>query len=274
MTLPRIRLPLLAAAALGIAACAPGAPPPATPAEPAAAAPAVAPAAAPDTGTTLTANEWRLESATDSAGQSIAAFFPGEQPLGLAFLDGRIGVTGSCNRMGAAYRLVDAGTMEVSPGLSTMMACPPPLAAADAAFARFLRGALQVAVDGDAAAPRLRLSSADGSTLTFTGKPTPETRFGGPGQRAFLEVSPTPCTPPAGTAGPCLTVRDRFFDDKGIAGAPPGEWRTLPGGIEGYTPVAGEQHVVRVKRFEKAGAGGTPEVHYVLDLIVETRTIR
>jgi heat shock protein HslJ len=279
MTLCSIRLPFLVAAVLGMTACAPSAPPPATPAEPAAAAPAAAPAAAavaptPDTGTTLTANEWQLESATDAAGQSIAAFFPGEQPLGLAFLDGRIGVTGSCNRMGAAYRLVDAGKMEVSPGLSTMMACPPPLAAADAAFARFLRGSLQVAVDGDAAAPRLRLSSADGSTLTFKGKPTPETRFGGPGQRAFLEVSPTPCTPPAGSVGPCLTVRDRFFDDKGIAGAPPGEWRTLQGGIEGYTPVAGEQQVVRVKRFEKAGAGGTPEVHYVLDLIVETRTIR
>ena len=45
--------------------------------------------------------------------------------------------------------------------------------------------------------------------------------------------------------------------------------RALPDGIEGYTPVAGEQHVVRVKRFEQAGTE-----HFVLDLIIETRTVQ
>jgi hypothetical protein len=70
-------------------------------------------------------------------------------------------------------------------------------------------------------------------------------------------------------------VRDRHFDEQGLASGEPGEWRSLPEGIEGYAPVAGEQHVVRVKRFEQAGAaGGTPTVHYVLDLVVETRTVQ
>jgi hypothetical protein len=70
-------------------------------------------------------------------------------------------------------------------------------------------------------------------------------------------------------------VRDRHFDEQGIASGSPGEWRALPGGIEGYTPVEGEQHVVRVKRFEQAGtAGSAPTEHFVLDLIIETRTIQ
>ena len=241
-----------------------------TPASPAVSAPA------PDTATTLVAYRWQLESASDAAGQSIAAFFPApDRPLGIEFADGRLGVTGSCNRISAGYQLLDPTQLQVGQGISTMMACPPPLGDADAAFASFLKGTLQVTVAGEAGAPQLRLAAADGSTLTFSGMPTPETRFGGPGTRAFLEVSPEPCVAPAPSTPPCLVVRDRHFDDKGLPSEAPGEWRPLPGGIEGYTPVAGEQHVVRVKRFEPAGAtGGEPAVHYVLDLIIETRTIQ
>jgi heat shock protein HslJ len=274
----------LVVAALCVAGCAPSTPPASSSAREAATAPAVAPAPAsptaaaptPDTATTLVAYEWQLKSATDAAGQSIAAFFPSpDKPLGLLFSDGRINVTGGCNRMSAGYQLRDSAQLQASPGPSTLMACPPPLAKADAAIAKFLNGALQVAVEGEAGSPQLRLAAADGSSLTFGGRPTPETRFGGPGTRAFLEVSPKPCVAPAPTARPCLLVRDRHFDEHGLASGTPGEWRALPEGIEGYTPVDGEQHVVRVKRFEQAGAAGSePTVHFVLDLVIETRTVQ
>jgi len=66
-----------------------------------------------------------------------------------------------------------------------------------------------------------------------------------------------------------------MFDEQGLPAGTPGEWRALPEGIEGYAPVAGEQQVVRVKRFEAPGtAGGEPMVHYVFDMIVETRTVQ
>jgi heat shock protein HslJ len=242
----------------------------ATPASPAVAVPAA------DTATTLVAYRWQLESASDAAGQSIAAFFPApDRPLGIEFADGRLGVTGSCNRISAGYQLLDPTQLQVGQGISTMMACPPPLGDADAAFARFLKGTLQVTIAGEAGAPQLRLAAADGSVLVFNGTPTPETRFGGPGTRAFLEVSPEPCVAPAPSTPPCLMVRDRFFDENGLPSGTPGDWRPLPDGIEGYKPAEGEQHVVRVKRFEQAGAsGGEPTVHYVLDLIIETRTIQ
>lgn len=271
----------LVVAALCVAGCARSTPPE-SPAPEAATGPAVAsapagPAAAtptPDTAATLVAYQWQLTSATNATGQSIAAFFPAaDQPLGVEFGDGRLGVTGSCNRISAGYQLLDSTQLQLGQAISTMMACPPPLADADAAFARFLTGTLQVAVEGEAGAPQLRLAAADGSTLTFGGTPTPETRFGGPGMRAFLEVSTKPCVAPAQSTRPCLMVRDRHFDENGIASGAPGEWRPLPEGIEGYTPRAGEQQVVRVKRFEQAAAaGGEPTVHFVLDLIIETRT--
>jgi heat shock protein HslJ len=268
----------LVVAALGVAGCSRSTPPE-SPAPQAASAPAVAstPAApTPDTATTLTAYQWQLKSATDAAGQSLAAFFPTpDKPLGIEFGDGRLGVTGGCNRISAGYQLLDTTQLQLSPGMSTMMACPPPLGDADAAFARFLTGTLTVALTGDAGAPELRLAAADGSALTFTGTPPPETRFGGPATRAFLEVSTEPCVAPAPSSPPCLMVRDRFFDEQGLASGSPGEWRPLPAGIEGYTPRPGEQHVVRVKRFEQAAAAGSePTVHFVLDMIIETRTIQ
>jgi heat shock protein HslJ len=283
MPLQNSRRLALVVAALCVAACTPSKPPEAL-APDAATAPAVAPAPAAsttaatpalETAPTLPAYQWQLKSATDAAGQSIAALFPSpDKPLGLLFADGRINVSGGCNRMSASYKLLDTAQMQVVPGPTTMMACPPPLANADAAIAKFMNGTLQVALEGDAAAPQLRLAAADGSTLNFAGTPTPETRFGGPGTRAFLEVSPEPCAAPA--AASCLMVRDRHFDDKGLASGSPGEWRALPEGIEGYAPVAGEQHVVRVKRFEQAAdtTGGAPAEHFVFDMVIETRTVQ
>jgi hypothetical protein len=155
-----------------------------------------------------------------------------------------------------------------------MMGCPPPLAAADEAIASFLSGTLQAQVQGDTGAPVLRLAAVDGRVLDFKGTPTPETRFGGPGTRAFLEISPEACEAPA-TSPACLKVRDRHFDEQGLRSGEPGEWRALPGGIEGYAPTPGQQQVVRVKRFEApAAAGGDPTVHFIFDMIVESRTVQ
>jgi heat shock protein HslJ len=265
-------------AALVLAGCAKSPPPesPASETAPAATPAPAEPVTAPDTASTLTANQWQLKSATDAAGQSIAAFFPSpDKPLGLLFGEGRINVTGSCNRMSAGYQLLDSAQLQATPGPSTMMACPPPLGDADAAIAGFLNGTLQVSIEGDSGAPQLRLAATDGRTLIFGGTPTPETRFGGPGTRAFLEVSPKPCEAPASATPPCLMVRDRNFDEQGLESGTPGEWRALPAGIEGFAPAAGEQQVVRVKRFEQAdAAGGAPTEHFVFDMVVQSTTIR
>src|SRR5512137_2635646 len=144
MSLNRPYLPALIAAALWLAGCAPSTPPDSSASAPVA--PAAEPAAstaapAADLATTLVAYRWQLASATDAAGQSIAALFPGpDNVLGLEFADGNLGVTGGCNRIGMGYQLLEGGQLQLSPGRSTMMACPPPLGEADAAIARLLTG--------------------------------------------------------------------------------------------------------------------------------------
>ncbi len=257
----------LIAAALALSACARDTPSE----EQAAAAPAVM-----ELGPALLAYHWRLESAADAAGQVIASLFPGPgNILGLEFREGQLGVTGGCNRIGAGYQLVEGSKLQLGPARSTMMACPPPLADADAAIGSFLSGTLQAELSGDSAAPALRLAAADGRVLDFRGTPTPETRFGGPGTRAFLEVSPEPCDAPHDVTAGCLKVRDRHFDEQGLRVGEPGAWRALPAGIEDYTPSPGQQQVVRVKRFETpAAAGGEPTVHFVFDMVVESRTVQ
>lgn len=271
---------VVAIVAVSVAACAPPATeqPPAPTAAPAAATtPAPAAVAAIDLATGLVAYRWQLRTATDAGGQSLAALFPSaERPLGLGFADGRVNVEGACNRMGASYQLLEGGKIQVGQAMSTMMACPPPLDRVDAAVAAVLAGTLQVAIEGTAEAPTLRLVAADGSILQLAGEPTPETRFGGPGTIAFLEVAAQsgPCEVSPASERRCLMVRERHFDADGLATGTPGEFRPLPEGIEGYTPTEGQRQVLRVKRFQReAGAGGEPEPHFVLDLVIETEIV-
>lgn len=271
---------VVAIVAVSVAACAPPATeqPPAPTAAPAAATtPAPAAVAAIDLATGLVAYRWQLRTATDAGGQSLAALFPSaERPLGLGFADGRVNVEGACNRMGASYQLLEGGKIQVGQAMSTMMACPPPLDRVDAAVAAVLAGTLQVAIEGTAEAPTLRLVAADGSILQLAGEPTPETRFGGPGTIAFLEVAAQsgPCEVSPASERRCLMVRERHFDADGLATGTPGDFRPLPEGIEGYTPTEGQRQVLRVKRFQReAGAGGEPEPHFVLDLVIETEIV-
>lgn len=112
----------------------------------------------------LGAHGWRLASATDAGGRRIDALFPdAAAPLRFAFADGRIAVSGGCNRLSAAYTL-DGGTLQVGPAAQTKMFCGGgALMAADEAVAARLQGALSASLqDG-----RLVLSTAGGDRLVL-----------------------------------------------------------------------------------------------------------
>ncbi len=239
---------------------------------------APAPAATADRATTLGGQHWQLTSATDAQGQRIDALFPqAGQPLTLDFQDGRLGVSGGCNRLNAAYTLGADGTLDVGPARATMMACLPPLMQADAAIGQLLSGNLGATIAAEGEAKTLTLRPADGSTLVFAGQPTAETRFGGPGQIAFLEIAPqrVACQHPLIPNRQCLQVRDRKFDAQGLQVGEPGEWRLLYADIEGFSHVPGTRNVVRVKRFERTPVpADASAIVYVLDMVVESETVQ
>lgn len=259
-------LPLLA---LALAACTPAPPadPPAP--DPAAAIGAAAPAI---DASRLDAWHWRLEQAVDAGGTGIDALFGNpDQPLQIDFSDGRVSISGGCNRIGGGYTQ-DGDTLRVDQLVQTQMACPQPLMDQDAAIAGLLEGELALATE-DSDPPRLELTAADGSRLSFTGAPTADTRFGGPGERMFLEVAPqrVECHHPLIADMQCLRVREVSFDGDGLRSGEPGEWQVLYEGIEGFEHQPGVRNVLRVYRYTRDPVpADASAIVYVHDMTVES----
>lgn len=263
-----LALPLLLAACPAREAATDAAPPP--PPNPPA---APTPPPAPDLAAELPRFHWRLQDATDAAGARIDVLFArADRPLQLDFRDGRIAVGNTCNRMMGTYA-TNAGTLTVDRLASTMMACvDPKLMALDREAGARLQGALAMGlVAGDA--PRLTLRNAAGDQLAFAGTPTPETRYGGPGERIFLEVAAqtAPCSHPLIPNMQCLQVRELQYDDKGLKVGDPGPFGNFYATIEGYTHEPGVRNVLRVDRYAvKDPPADAPSQAYVLDMVVES----
>ena len=226
-------------------------------------------------GNLLTANHWVLDNATDSAGKRIDALFVrADKPVTLNFIDGRLAVDNTCNRMGGGYT-VAGSTLTVSPMASTMMACADQtLMALDQAVGSRLEGTLKIE-QLDAAT--LKLSTAAGDVLTLRGEPTAETRYGGPGATVFLEVDAQtkPCSHPLIPDKQCLQVREVHYDDKGLEQGQRGAFENFYDGIEGYTHEAGVRNVLRVKRYAvKNPPADASSQAYVLDMVVSSETAK
>lgn len=246
--------------------------------QPAEQAAAAAPASVPapptiDTPALLPQYHWQLTDANDAQGKRIDALFArADKPVQLDFRDGRLGVSNTCNRMGGTYTLSD-GSVTVGRLASTMMACTDDaLMALDQEVGKRLEGTLKLAATQDDAA-RLTLTTATGDTLVFTGDPTVETRYGGPGERVFLEVAAEtkPCSHPLIPDKQCLQVREIQYDDKGLKVGTPGAFEHFYDSIEGYTHEPGIRNVLRVDRFTvKNPPADASSSAYVLDMVVES----
>lgn len=259
----------VSALALALGACAQ------TPNKPAATghAPVTANRAAPALGgAALSAYDWRLSEAVDGQGKSIAALRAGlEQPLRLSLSDTSLNLSGGCNAQFGGYAL-ESGALTVQGLAGTMKACSPELMRLDTEIAARLKGRLTAEVQGGAEAPRLRLTTAGGDVLVFTGMPTPETRYGGPGKIVFLEIAPerAACSHPLIPDQRCLRVRERRYDASGVIQLPAADWQLLYQPIEGYAHRDGEHTIVRVKQYTDPNppADGSSQV-YILDLVVQ-----
>lgn len=237
-----------------------------------------APPATPiDTAALLPQYHWRLMQATDANGQRIDALFArADKPLQLDFRDGRLSVGNTCNRMGGSYTLA-GDTLTVGRMVSTMMACTDSkLMALDQEAGKRLEGPLTLAATQDGVT-QLTLTTTQGDKLMFGGDPTAQTRYGGPGERVFLEVAADtqPCSHPLIPDKHCLQVREIQYDEKGIKTGTPGEFQHFHDSIEGYTHEPGVRNVLRVDRYtvKNPPADGSSRA-YVLDMVVESESVK
>lgn len=228
---------------------------------------------------TLPAYHWQLETATDSQGQTAAVFFveSGErrQPLQLDFADEHLSIATGCNRLGGNYS-AHGPQLQIKLLMQTQMACSPELMARERAASQWF-GEQTLAVSLEAGeAPLLSLRHADGSQLHFRGQATPETRYGGPGERVFLEVQAQriDCSHPLMPDYRCLNVREVHYDENGIRTGT-GDWQALYQDIEGYEHQPGIRNVLRLKRFTVPNPpADASSMAYVLDMIVESEVIQ
>lgn len=231
-------------------------------------------ARATDPARTLGQYHWQLSAATDHAGQRLDALFAHPQkPLQLDFADGRMRISHACNAISGSYH-VDGNKLDIGPLTHTMMFCADkPLMAMERDASQRLHGELSFKLQRAGAQPQLNLTTAAGDTLSFTGQPTPETRYGSSGTTEFLEVAPqtVPCASQAMAGKQCLSVRERHYTNNGLKAGTPGPWHPLEQPIDGYTHHAGVRNVLRVKRYAiKHPAAGAPSSAYVLDMVVES----
>lgn len=225
----------------------------------------------------LAGYRWKLESATDAQGKRIDALFPGgDRALTLKFEGGNVGVTGGCNQLGGKYEVDAQGQLKTADLASTLMACDEPLMKADKAISDLLSKPQQARVE-ESAPPRLKLVSASGENSTWIGEATAETRYGGPGERMFLEVAPhrIACSHPLIPNHQCLQVREVKFNEHGIKQSPPGEWQPLYEEIEGFEFREGERKVLRLSKFKRPEPvpADASSIVYVLDMMVESEIV-
>ncbi|MBT9491014.1 MAG: copper resistance protein NlpE N-terminal domain-containing protein [Paucibacter sp.] len=224
---------------------------------------------------TLEGHRWTLAWAADAQGQPIAglpALAPRE--VHFNFSGGRFNIEGGCNRMMSSFQVDAEGKLSFGRMASTMMACEPAAMKVDSALAELLAQPVQSEVLAGMATT-LRLSTPSNATLFFTGQMTPEARYGQP-TRVFVEVAATTaaCTSAQGAPASCLQVRERRFDEQGLMIGTPGAWQPFAETIEGYTHKPGVRNVLRLKRFDRAAVGGGAPFLYVLDMVVESETVK
>ena len=253
-------------------------------------APSTAPGAAPSTTPSATPGatvpdaallggyHWQLTQATNRYGQRIGALFVRPvNPLQLDFGGNRISVRNSCNNMGGSYRIVK-GQLVVGPMMHTMRACADfALSRLDSLIGVRLESRPAITTTRSGGTPLLQLRTTARDTLIFTGVPTPETRYGGPGVVEYLEVAAqaVPCSHPQASSPQCLDVREVHYGAHGLKAGTPGNWHLLLLPIEGYTHQPGVHNILRVKRYTlKNQPPDTPTSAYVLDMVVESRIVR
>lgn len=221
----------------------------------------------------LSRQRWSLSSAADAAGKRIDALLVrADKPLELEFQrSGNVAIANACNRMSGPYRMAGQ-TVKLGPYAATKMACADPkLAALDAEVGKRLQGEFGLRMAGGAT-NHIELTSSTGDVLVFDGADTAETRYGGPGERIFLEIAADtkPCNHPLIRDKQCLQAREIKYDDKGLKVGTPGEYKIFQDQIQGYYHEPGARNVLRVNRYTIANPPADASKYaYVLDMVVE-----
>lgn len=234
---------------------------------------------------TLSAYRWQLREVRDAQGRAqpgwsllpAAPDASAARAVLLEFAQDRVVVGRLCNALSARYRL-HGEKLRIGTLRSTRMACPDAaVMALEQQVGQRLPETRAWRIDTQGLpSPVLTLVFADGGHWLLDGAPTDATRYGGAGERMFLEVGPerVACHHPLMPQYRCLRVRTLEYDDQGIK-TRAGAWENWYGEIQGYAHQPGVRNVLRILRYPNAGApADAPAFIHVLDMTVESEILR
>lgn len=233
---------------------------------------AAAQQAAPD----LASYDWNLTAAFDMHGKADGRWLlAGHTPMQLHFEDQRLTVRNLCNMLGANFG-TQGNDIQLTQPLSTKRACADPsLMQLENRVGMLLPSMKRYQLHAGST-PRLELWFADGTRWELAGQPTPQTQYGGPAERIFLEVAPQlqACSHPLIPNAQCLRVREVRYADNGVKQSV-GEWQPFYGEVQGYTHEKGVRNVLRINRYPlKNPLADASRYAYVLDMVVESERVR
>lgn len=219
----------------------------------------------------LDAFHWQLTDATDRGGKRLDYLFvQPSTPVQMDFKTNRFSVSNTCNVINGTYLLTD-NVITFSNMLSTKMLCAnPQLNTLEQKVATQLQNRANIDLFLSAT-PVMKLRFYDGNTLTFTGRPTADVRYGGTGETVFMEIASNTvtCSSPTLPVKQCLQVRDVYYDNNGVITGT-STWRAFYPNIEGYQHQEGVGHILRLKRYNVPNApANTQNQAYILDMIVQ-----
>lgn len=207
---------------------------------------------------TLAAYEWHLDTGAP-------------KHLELHFADnGRLSIQTSCNTMGGSWEILN-NVLSTSNLMSTQMGCSEAAAQQEKMAAElFNQAKLPFVLNlNDVNAPTLSITAANGERHVFTGKMTPETKYGTQAETIFLEVSPETKKCEGVAPQTCLQVKEIKYNEQGIKTYQDANWSLFYSNIEGYQHDPKLHQIIRVKRYEiKNPAADQSKYAYVYDMAV------
>ncbi|TDS78668.1 META domain-containing protein [Comamonas sp. JUb58] len=195
---------------------------------------------------------WDMDAAFDKSGASQAFWFSKDfPPLRLTFSEGGDAFAeNACNSLNWKFTVIGSEKISFRSTVATAMGCNEELTRRENAVRREIPQTHRYTLKATSATEpeRLTFYLADGSRWEFKPTPTPETRYGGPGQQIELEIAmdTVPCEP--GSTQQCLSARQVRWE-RNTSKVCLSDWEVLKSGVEGYRPTPGRHEIIWVKAY-------------------------
>ena len=212
---------------------------------------------------TLSAYEWHLDTGAE------------KHMIMQLMADGRSSISTTCNTLSGGWK-ASTGVLEMSQMAMTMIGCSEQAHQQEKFAAEFLdKAKLPFILNLDNLEQPTLTLTANGQSVTFYGKMTPETKYQSQAETIFLEISPETKSCTGVAAQTCLQVREIKYNEQGLQTYIDPSWSLFYDNIEGFEHNPQSRQIIRVKRYPiKNPAADQSKYAYIHDMTVMYESLK